>query len=101
MIHVMASIRVKAGQRDKFLAIFKANVPKVCAEDGCVEYIPAVDIDASIPVQLLEDNVVTIIEKWRDVDALHAHLQATHMLEYKERVKDIVEDVTIKVLQEA
>ncbi|MBM4279130.1 MAG: antibiotic biosynthesis monooxygenase, partial [Deltaproteobacteria bacterium] len=40
MISVIASIRVKAGRRSEFLQIFKANIPKVREEKGCVEYFP-------------------------------------------------------------
>ena len=32
MIHVIATIKVKPGTREKYLAILKANVPKVLAE---------------------------------------------------------------------
>jgi len=43
MIHVLASITVKESERDAFLEIFKANVPKVLEEEGCVEYSATVD----------------------------------------------------------
>ena len=49
MIHVLASIQVKPGKRNTFLEIFKTNVPNVLQEEGCVEYSPAVDIDAGLP----------------------------------------------------
>ena len=101
MINVIASVRVKAGNRPKFIEIFKSNVPDVKAEKGCIEYAPTVDIDANIPPQILDENVVTIIEKWESLEALTAHLSAPHMLSYREKVKDIVEDVSIKVLQKA
>ncbi len=101
MINVIATVRVKAGKRSKFIELFKSNVPDVKAEKGCIEYAPTVDIDANIPPQILDENVVTIIEKWENLEALTAHLSAPHMLSYREKVKDIVEDVSIKVLQEA
>ncbi len=101
MINVLASIRVKAGRRSEFLEIFKSNVPNVREEKGCIEYFPTVDIDADLPPQSLDENVVTIIEKWESLDALHDHLRAPHMLAYKEKVKDIVEDISLKVLKEA
>ncbi len=101
MINVIATVRVKAGNRSKFIELFKSNVPDVKAENGCIEYAPTVDIDANIPPQILEENVVTIIEKWESLEALTAHLSAPHMLSYREKVKDIVEDVSIKVLQKA
>lgn len=101
MIHVIASIHVKNGHRSEFLDVFKANVPNVRAEQGCIEYVPTVDIDADLAPQKLDESVVTIIERWESVDALRDHLVAPHMLSYKEKVKDIVETVTIKVLEEA
>jgi quinol monooxygenase YgiN len=35
------------------------------------------------------------------VEALRAHLKTPHMLAYREKVKDIVEVLSIKVLKEA
>ncbi|MBM4309111.1 MAG: antibiotic biosynthesis monooxygenase, partial [Deltaproteobacteria bacterium] len=58
MISVIASIRMKAGKRSEFLEIFKANVPKVREEKGCIEYFPAVDVDSGLPPQSLNENVV-------------------------------------------
>ena len=101
MINVIASIRVKAGRRSEFLEVFKSNVPNVRKEKGCIEYLPTVDIDADLPPQVLDENVVTIIEKWESLEALRDHLVAPHMLAYKEKVQDIVEGLSVKVLQEA
>jgi quinol monooxygenase YgiN len=101
MINVIASIRVKPGMLSDFLEIFKSNVPSVREERGCIEYFPTVDIYADLPPQSLDENVVTIIEKWESLEALRDHLNAPHMLAYKEKVKDIVEGVSLKVLQEA
>jgi quinol monooxygenase YgiN len=100
MISVIASVRVKADRLPQFIEILKANVPKVREEKGCIEYFPAIDIDSSLPVQKLDKNVVTIIEKWESLEALGAHLKTPHMLAYREKVKDIVENLSIKVLQE-
>jgi quinol monooxygenase YgiN len=100
LINVIASIRVKAGKLPEFVEIFKSNVPNVREERGCIEYFPTVDINADLPPQSLDENVVTIIEKWESLDALRDHLKAPHMLSYKEKVKDMVEDLSLKVLQE-
>src|ERR1700730_2699558 len=45
MIHVLAIITAKAGQRDKILTAFRANMPAVHAEAGCIEYGPAIDAE--------------------------------------------------------
>jgi quinol monooxygenase YgiN len=49
----------------------------------------------------VRENVVTVIEKWERVDALHAHLKAPHMVRYRERVKDLVVSISIRVLEPA
>lgn len=101
MVQVIASIRVKAGQRARFIEIFKANVPLVRAEDGCIEYFPAVDVDAGMPIQQRDENVVTIIEKWRDLAALNTHGRTPHMRAYWEKTREMVESSSLKVLEEA
>ena len=101
MIHVIASIRMKPGKVSDFLQIFRSNMPHVLEEKGCMEYVPTLDLDADLPPQHLDEHVVTIIEKWETLEALHKHLATQHMQDYRARVKDIVEDLSIKVLQEA
>jgi quinol monooxygenase YgiN len=49
----------------------------------------------------LDTNVVTIIEKWGSLENLQAHLSAPHMVAYQEKVKDLVENVSLKILGEA
>ena len=45
MIHVIAVITAKPGMRDAILQEFRANMPAVHAEQGCIEYGPAIDAD--------------------------------------------------------
>ena len=101
MISIVASIHIKEGRLAEFLEIFKSNIPNVLEERGCMKYEPTIDVPTGIPVQEMNDNVVTIIEEWDSVEDLQAHLSAPHMLAYKEQVKEIVERVSIKVLGKA
>lgn len=101
MIHVIASITVQASKRDAFLEIFKANIPKVLEEEGCVEYSATVDFPTEIPIQETNANVVTVVEKWETFAHLEAHFTALQMLEYKAKVESMVEDVSLKILQDA
>jgi quinol monooxygenase YgiN len=99
MITVIASITVKAERKFEFIKLFKANMPAVLAEAGCIEYVPTVDLATGLPPQILEDDVVTIIERWQSVAALKEHLAAPHMHRYREQAKEMVAGVAIKVLQ--
>ena len=101
MIHVLASITVKASERDAFLEIFKASVPKVLEEEGCIEYSATVDFSTEVPIQETDPSVVTVVEKWETFAHLKAHFTAPHMLEYKTKVEDMVEEVSLKILKEA
>ncbi|MDA9761918.1 antibiotic biosynthesis monooxygenase [Desulfobacterales bacterium] len=101
MINVIASIHIKEGRVSEFIEIFKTNIPKVLEEKGCVEYVPTIDIPTGLPIQKLNNNVVTIIEKWGSLEDLQTHLIAPHMLAYKEKVKNLVDKVSLKVLTEA
>lgn len=100
MIHVLATITVAAGRRAAFLAEFHRVMPAVLAEDGCVAYAPAVDVASGIAIQpALRADTVVVIEQWRDLPALKAHLAAPHMAAYRERVKELVQGVQLQVLQ--
>ena len=99
MIQVIATIKVKPGTRETYLGILKANIPNVLAEKGCMAYAPAVDVESGIPVQVeLRPDVVTLIEAWDSLADLQAHLKAPHMLAYREKVKDIVKNISLHVL---
>ena len=100
MIHVLASISIKPGKKGEFLRIFKANVANVKEEAGCIEYRPAVDVETGLDPQVLDENLVTVIEKWESVEHLKTHLGAPHMLEYRQKVASMVEGVSLKVLED-
>lgn len=102
MIHVVATIQLHPGKRAEFLEHFRALVPQVRAEDGCLEYGPTIDASGEPPASSSpRADAVVVIEQWRDLDALRAHLQADHMAAYRERVSDLVASVELQVLQPA
>ena len=102
MIHVLATIELAPGQRQAFIAEFHKLMPKVHAEQGCIEYGPAVDVASPIPIQTPpRDDVVLVIEKWDNVAALLDHLAAPHMADYRAATAEMVRSVAIQVLEPA
>lgn len=100
MLHVVATIMLHPGVRERFLKEFLSIVPAVRAEDGCVEYGAAVDVPTGLAAQPpVRSDVVVVVEKWRDLPALEAHLVAPHMTAYRQRVKDLVTEVELQVLE--
>jgi quinol monooxygenase YgiN len=102
MIHVIATITVKPDTRDKVLDAFRWVTPLVRAEDGCIEYQATVDVKTTSPAQDgPRENVITVVEKWASVEALYAHSAASHMTEYRAKVKDYVVSVKLHVTEAA
>jgi quinol monooxygenase YgiN len=102
MLHVIAIITAKPGQRDRILEAIRANLPAVRAEKGCIEYGPAIDAAGIGPFQTLAGpDTIFVIEKWADADALRAHAAAPHMAAYAAKVKDLVASRVIHVLASA
>jgi quinol monooxygenase YgiN len=99
MIHVIATIELKPNSREAYLSILQENVPNVKAEEGCLAYEPALDIDSGLPAQAsVRENVVTLIEAWESLEHLVAHLETPHMLSYRDAVTDYVENVGVQVM---
>jgi len=100
MINVIASIHIKEHKTQEFIEIFKANIQNVLKEKGCLEYVLTVDFLTDLPPQELNEHVVTVIEKWTCIEDLYSHLAAPHMLAYKEKVKNLVVKISLKILTE-
>lgn len=102
MIHVIAIITTKPGQRDKVLEIFRANVPAVRAEQGCIEYGATVDAEDIGPIQTkMGPDTFVVVEKWESPQALKAHGAAPHMAAYAAKTKEMLAARVIHVLSPA
>ena len=100
-VHVIAVITTKPGKRQDVLNLFRANVPKVLAEDGCIEYGATVDCaDAGFATPYGADTFV-VVEKWASIAALGAHAASAHMKEYGAKTKDMLADCVIHVMSDA
>lgn len=100
MIHVIATIELNPGTRDAFLNEFRKIVAPVRAEAGCLDYGPTVDAVSGLPAQWpARPDVVTVVERWETLEHLKAHLVATHMVEYRPKVKDFVRSVKLQILE--
>lgn len=100
MIHVIAIITAKPGRREAILREFRANMPAVHAENGCIEYGPAIDAEGigSFQAKFGSDTFV-VIEKWESPKALREHAAAPHMAAYAAKTKDMIASRVIHVVQ--
>jgi quinol monooxygenase YgiN len=102
VIHVIVRVELHEGRRSDFLEEFQRVVPLVLEETGCLAYGPAIDADTDIEGQATSgDDVVTIVEAWQSLDHLNDHLVAQHMVDYRPRVKPMIRQATLQILQPA
>lgn len=99
MIHVLALVTAKPGQREAILKEFRANMPAVHKEQGCIEYAPAVDAEGFGGFQTkFGPDTFVVIEKWASPEALKAHAAAPHMAAYAAKTKEMIASRVIHVL---
>jgi quinol monooxygenase YgiN len=102
MIHVIAVITAKPGKREEILRHFRANVPNVHAEDGCIEYGAAIDADNALPFQTRYGaETFVVVEKWESMEALKAHAAAPHMAAYGAKSKELIASRVVHILSPA
>lgn len=99
MIHVIAVITTKPGQRETVLEAFRAMVPLVQAEQGCIEYGAAVDAPGDLKFQTkYGPDTFVVVEKWESLDALKAHAAAPHMAAYAAKTRELVANRAVHIL---
>jgi len=102
LIHVIAVITAKPGKRAEILQHFRANVPNVHKEKGCIEYGAAVDADNALAFQTKwGPETFLVVEKWESMDALKAHAAAPHMAAYGAKTKELIASRVIHILAPA
>jgi quinol monooxygenase YgiN len=99
LIHVIAVITAKPGKRAEVLQHFRANVPNVHKEKGCIEYGAAVDAENALAFQTKwGTETFLVVEKWESMEALKAHAAAPHMAAYGAKTKELIASRVIHIL---
>lgn len=96
MIYVIARMELNDGCKDAMLKILAKTVPLVLSEDGCIMYTPCLDTEEAD-----QDRYLTIVEAWKSREHLNAHLAAPHMAEFREAVKDLRKNNSVKIVSPA
>ncbi len=80
MIRVVAVVTAHPGRRDELLAAFRANVPNVRAEKGCIEYAGHIDAASVGPFQadFGPDSLVVLEILGEPGGAEGSHRRAAH-----------------------
>ena len=78
MIVIIGSFRVPPSMIDIVRPVMETMIRASRAEDGCIEYAYALDV--------LDEGLVRVSEKWRDRDALEAHFRTAHIAEWRAQI---------------
>lgn len=98
MIHVIATLTVAPSRRPELIAAFKRLVPLVQAEEGCIEYGATVEVATGLHVQApVRPDALIVVEKWQSQEHLLAHLDAPHMVAFREQVGEFLIDIELVV----
>ncbi len=102
MIHVIAVITARPGQRAALLDKFRKVMPLVHAEPGCVQYEPIVDLPGATSFQQpAGPDTYIVVERWESVEALRAHSGSAHMRDYNEDAASLIASRAIHVMTPA
>lgn len=102
MINVIVTMLIKEGRMEAFLAECAKIRPLVLAEKGCLGYDYTLDTPTFMSRQEpINANRVTLIERWASEEALRAHSNAPHMVNYVNTVQEMRESVVIRATKAA
>ncbi len=84
MIKIVAKSFIKAGKVEQYIALAKRLVQETAQNDaGCIHY--------DLFQDLSNPQILTMIEEWKDQDALDRHTASKHFKEIVPMFKDFVE----------
>ena len=97
MINVIVTMNIKENCMDDFLRLARELAAKVKQEEGCIAYEHTLDTESPISSQEpLQQNRVTLIEKWESREALEAHMVAPHMKELVPKLTSLRESSNVR-----
>src|ERR1700753_2464908 len=76
MIYVVATTKVKPGQRDAYIAGHKKCIAETLKEKGCLAYEGHVSVN--------DPNLYVVVERWATREDLNAHAKSAHIKVWRE-----------------
>jgi quinol monooxygenase YgiN len=82
MIMVTAKITAKPGERDNVILKAKDLIESSRSESGCIGY--------NLYASTEDDDVLMMLEQWKNQDVLDTHMKTEHFKAFGEVVEDIL-----------
>jgi len=99
MLHVIVTMRIKEGLMQPFLAACAELRPQVLQEPGCHAYEYTRDAVSPLGKDPLQEDRVTLLERWESFDALKTHLETPHMKAAGATMKGMRASVEVRVTE--
>ena len=89
-IRVVAKFHVKPEKIQEFVGLCKKLVDETVNEEGCIEY--------GLYQELQNQEILTMLEEWRDESSLDEHMKSNHFVEILPLVsKCLVKETEVSV----
>ena len=82
MIMVTAKMTAKPGERNNIILKAKDLIESSRSESGCISY--------NLYTSTEDDDVLMMLEQWKDQDVLDSHLKTEHFKAFGAAVEDIL-----------
>ncbi len=79
MVYILAKFVVTPEKREDFLELSKPLIAGTHAEEGCIQYVFTATKE--------NPNEITIIEAYKNMEAIEYHFKTEHFLEYIPQLK--------------
>jgi quinol monooxygenase YgiN len=108
VIYVIINVELSLGTREDYLELIQAFLNESRQEPGCLEYEALVEHQLPLGVSQLvsrervavdQHEVVTLIQKWVDIDAYSRHVDQPHLRQCFTLVRHLVRAVDVQILQ--
>ena len=74
MIIVAVEVKVESGSAERAKEAIAKMETATRAEEGCITYAFSLDLS--------DDTTIRVIERWRSIDDIKAHMASPHMAEF-------------------
>ncbi len=76
MLLIIGTVRMPAENLNEARYAMQEMIEASLAEDGCISYAYSEDV--------IEPGLIHVTEMWRDQEALDAHFESEHLIEWRE-----------------
>ncbi|GLQ53533.1 putative quinol monooxygenase [Devosia nitrariae] len=90
MIYVIATIRIRPDALEAYATLAQPCIAATRREAGCLLY----DLDASTT----DPETLVFVQKWESREALADHLNAPHVVAFREAIKPYVIEAQVEIV---